>query len=74
MLISPLFLAVLSASFVQGQLSPPHIHREHYVDFFSFKGGFPLWIQKGEGEQQTRLLTQGDHGSALVIPRTLSRS
>lgn len=50
MLISPLFLAVLSASFVQGQLSPPHIHREHYVDFFSFKGGFPLWIQKGEGE------------------------
>ncbi|KAJ5683620.1 hypothetical protein N7462_006785 [Penicillium macrosclerotiorum] len=41
----------------------PHTHRTHYENFFSFKGRFQLWAQKGDGEQQARLLTQGDYGS-----------
>ena len=41
----------------------PHIHQAHYENFFNFKGRFQLWAQNGDGEQQARLLTQGDYGS-----------
>ncbi|OKP03397.1 Quercetin 2,3-dioxygenase [Penicillium subrubescens] len=41
----------------------PHIHRKHYENFFSFKGRFQLWAQKGDNEQQARVLTRGDYGS-----------
>lgn len=43
----------------------PHIHRKHYENFFALKGRFQLWAQKGEQEQQARLLTQGDYGSVV---------
>jgi quercetin dioxygenase-like cupin family protein len=41
----------------------PHIHQKHSENFFSFKGRFQLWAQKGKEEQQARLLTQGDYAS-----------
>jgi quercetin dioxygenase-like cupin family protein len=41
----------------------PHIHHKHYENFFSFKGRFQLWAQKGDNEQQARVLTRGDYGS-----------
>ncbi|KAJ5116714.1 hypothetical protein N7456_001062 [Penicillium angulare] len=43
----------------------PHIHREHYENFFTFKGRFQLWAEKDNKEQQARLLTQGDYGSVV---------
>ncbi|KAJ5110617.1 hypothetical protein N7532_001152 [Penicillium argentinense] len=49
----------------------PHIHRKHYENFFAFKGRFQLWAQKGESEQQARLLTQGDYGS---VPRNTTHT
>ncbi|KAJ5930950.1 hypothetical protein N7466_006443 [Penicillium verhagenii] len=41
----------------------PHIHEEHYENFFAMKGRFQLWAEKDGNEQQARLLTQGDYGS-----------
>lgn len=49
----------------------PHIHQEHYENFFNFKGRFQLWAQHGDGEQQARLLTQGDYGS---VPRNTTHT
>ncbi|RAL04488.1 cupin domain-containing protein [Aspergillus ibericus CBS 121593] len=49
----------------------PHIHRTHYENFFSFKGRFQLWAQHGDGEQEARLLTQGDFGS---VPRNTTHT
>ncbi|KAL4951764.1 RmlC-like cupin domain-containing protein [Aspergillus filifer] len=49
----------------------PHIHQKHYENFFAFKGRFQLWAQKGDGEQQGRLLSQGDYGS---VPRNTTHS
>ncbi|KAJ5701226.1 hypothetical protein N7488_008774 [Penicillium malachiteum] len=43
----------------------PHTHREHYENFFAFKGRFQLWAEKDGNEQQARLLTQGDYGSVV---------
>ena len=40
----------------------PHIHQQHYENFFAYKGRFQLWAQH-DGEQQSRLLTQGDYGA-----------
>jgi hypothetical protein len=44
----------------------PHIHRKHYENFFSFKGRFQLWAQKGDNEQQARVLAQGDAGRLWI--------
>ncbi|KAL4891448.1 RmlC-like cupin domain-containing protein, partial [Aspergillus ambiguus] len=49
----------------------PHIHQKHYENFFNFKGRFQLWAQHGDGEQQGRLLTQGDYGS---VPRNTTHT
>ncbi|KAL4760929.1 RmlC-like cupin domain-containing protein [Aspergillus foveolatus] len=49
----------------------PHIHQRHYENFFNFKGRFQLWAQKGDGEQEARLLTQGDYGS---VPRNTTHT
>ncbi|PWY85507.1 quercetin 2,3-dioxygenase [Aspergillus eucalypticola CBS 122712] len=49
----------------------PHIHHTHYENFFNFKGRFQLWAQKGDGEQEARLLTQGDYGS---VPRNTTHT
>ncbi|KAL4789559.1 RmlC-like cupin domain-containing protein [Aspergillus venezuelensis] len=49
----------------------PHIHQKHYENFFAFKGRFQLWAQKGDDEQQGRLLSQGDYGS---VPRNTTHS
>ncbi|KAL4803122.1 RmlC-like cupin domain-containing protein [Aspergillus unguis] len=49
----------------------PHIHQKHYENFFNFKGRFQLWAQKGDGEKQGRLLTQGDYGS---VPRNTTHT
>ncbi|KAL5356166.1 RmlC-like cupin domain-containing protein [Aspergillus floccosus] len=49
----------------------PHIHQTHYENFFNFKGRFQLWAQHGDGEQQGRLLTQGDYGS---VPRNTTHT
>lgn len=43
----------------------PHLHKKHYENFFAFKGRFQLWAQKDDGEQEARLLTQGDYGSVV---------
>ncbi|KAI0469880.1 quercetin 2,3-dioxygenase anaerobically complexed with the substrate kaempferol [Xylariaceae sp. FL0804] len=43
----------------------PHIHQEHYENFFNYKGSFQLWAQKGDGEQQARALGPGDYGSVV---------
>ncbi|KAJ6023903.1 hypothetical protein N7540_004700 [Penicillium herquei] len=43
----------------------PHIHQEHYENFFAFKGRFQLWAEKDGNEQQARLFTQGDYGSVV---------
>ncbi|KAJ5667847.1 uncharacterized protein N7477_006417, partial [Penicillium maclennaniae] len=49
----------------------PRIHRRHYENFFAYKGRFQLWAQKGDSEQQARLLTQGDYGS---VPRNTTHT
>lgn len=46
----------------------PHIHQRHYENFFNSKGRFQLWAQKGDQEQQTRVLYPGDYGS--VVPNS----
>lgn len=49
----------------------PHIHQTHYENFFNFKGRFQLWAQKVNGEQEGRLMTQGDYGS---VPRNTTHT
>ena len=43
----------------------PHIHQRHYENFFNYKGRYQLWAQKGDGEQQSRILGPGDYGSVV---------
>ncbi|TVY86252.1 Quercetin 2,3-dioxygenase [Lachnellula willkommii] len=40
----------------------PHLHQVHYENMFSFRGRFQLWTEK-DGDQETRILTQGDYGA-----------
>ncbi|TVY75901.1 Quercetin 2,3-dioxygenase [Lachnellula suecica] len=39
----------------------PHLHEVHYENFFNFRGRFQLWTEK-DGDEETRILTQGDYG------------
>ncbi|KAK7533791.1 RmlC-like cupin domain-containing protein [Phyllosticta citribraziliensis] len=44
----------------------PHIHKEHYENFYCTKGRFQLWAQSNStanATQQARVLTQGDYGA-----------
>jgi quercetin dioxygenase-like cupin family protein len=41
----------------------PHIHQQHYENFFNLKGRYQLWAQKDNGTQQSRIIGPGDYGS-----------
>lgn len=43
----------------------PHIHQHHYENFYSLKGSYQLWAQKGNDTQQTRIIYPGDYGSVV---------
>ncbi|GLI81504.1 hypothetical protein PoHVEF18_009885 [Penicillium ochrochloron] len=46
----------------------PHIHRKHYENFFSFKGRFQLWAQKGDNEQQAQILDPDTEMVGVIVP------
>ncbi|KAK8217742.1 RmlC-like cupin domain-containing protein [Phyllosticta paracitricarpa] len=44
----------------------PHMHKEHYENFYCTKGRLQLWAQSNtttNATQQARVLTQGDYGA-----------
>ncbi|TVY46382.1 Quercetin 2,3-dioxygenase, partial [Lachnellula occidentalis] len=48
----------------------PHTHQLYYESMFGFRGRFQLWAEN-DGDQETRILTQGDYGA---IPQNVTHT